>query len=261
MKKYFLILGLLFQGIFFSCTQQDSPALQVRQLNTSDTFLFEFPQRHGKLDSAFFTDMRLIEKNLGFTPLEKGFDSIQIRLHYGGPMVGDRFVVLTNNGQEWHAEISKINTNVREGYEDSVNVGFWTQYYLTRTIEHTSPKSGWNNFIKKLFKLGVLVLPDQDKIEGFKERFVFDGVGVSVEVATKNVYRLYGYVDPDLYFDKHWQMKNITEVLKLVDEELSLEKMWDYTNETPPDTSQSKPIEIREMTIEDVKPPKKKGRK
>jgi len=255
--------------ISFSCKQINDDAATpneyaakfIRQLNTSDTFLFVVPKRTRETDSTFFfRGMRSIEKYFGLTPIDKGFDSIHIRIRYGGAMVGDRLVMFSHNGKEWSAEISKITTKEKKEYEDSENVDFQKKYYLTRTIDYKTPKSGWNNFITKLFKLGILSLPNQEDIEGFEEQSANDGVGVSIEVATKNLYRLYGYKDPDSYLDKHWQMRNISEILELIDAEFRLVKMWDYMDETLPDTTPQKPLQIKEMEIQDVKPLKKKGR-
>jgi len=198
MKTWWLILCIVYSALFTSCKDENNPARRITELNTADTFLFEFPNRRGVFDSSFYKNNLLTQKSLGLQMLEKGFDSIQIRLWYGGAMVGQRLVILTNKNKKWNAEISKIITEVRPGFEDTLNVDFWDQYYLERTIEYKTPKSGWNNFIKKLFNLHILSLPDQENIEDFKEESIMDGVGVTVEIATKKVYRLYNLSNPDI---------------------------------------------------------------
>src|SRR5687768_11175784 len=108
MKTPYSIL-LIF--LLFSCTEKKSPAEQIRGLNTSDIFLFESPN-HLFIPDHYINRTRQFEKHLGLQSLENGFDSIQIRLHYGGPMSGDRLVILTNKDDKWTAEISKIITEV-----------------------------------------------------------------------------------------------------------------------------------------------------
>ena len=252
---------------FFLLQAGGSPAKQIRELNQSDTFYFELPKREGKFDSSLYQNIQKYTKELSLTSLERGFDSIQIRVSYGGPMTGERLVILTNKENKWSAEISKIITEVNPGFEDSINVDSWEKYSLIRTIDYKTPKSGWDKFIKNLFNLNILSLPDEENIANFKKESPTDGVGVFVEVSTKKAYRGYGYSDPDYYLYElkyeFAELKQISQILKLVDEEFDLEKLWDYTNEehheNTPDTIRK--VKMQEIQLEDVKPEKKKRKK
>ena len=108
-----------------------------------------------------------------------------------------------------------------------------------------------------------MTLPNQENIEGFKEDVTADGVGISVQVATKNVYRLYDYSNPDMHLEKHPESKNISQIVRLIDEEFSLKQLWDYTNDIVqqdvPDST--KKVKIQEIQLQDVKPEKKKKNK
>ena len=258
--KNFLPILTICCFIITSCQQGDTSAKQISQLNNSDIFLHEFPQKRGLFDSSLYNYIVNREKELNLTSLDKGFDSIQIRISYGGSFVGERLVILSNKDNKWTAEVSKIITSVNRGFEDSLNADFWDQYSLTRTIHYKMPKSGWSKFIKKLFNLNILTLPDEANIKDFSRMAATDGSGILVEVATKNIYRAYTYGEMDSYNQNHSEMMNISQILKFVDEELGLDKLWDYTMETPSVNEPSKPIKFQEMTIQEVAPIKKKKR-
>lgn len=267
MKILFLISAIGSSILFNSCKQENHPAKEVAQLNTSDTFYFEFPKRRGVFDSSFYHNNLLFEKALGLQSIEKGFDSIQIRLVYGGAMVGERLVVLINRDNKWRAEISKIitdyNPNFKGDEEDRANADFWDAYSLTRTIEHKTPKSGWDKFIKKLFKHDILTLPDIQTFADYSPGLVTDGVGVTVAIATNNVYRLYTYQDTEFYIEKHPEAESINRILELIDNEFALENMWNYSAKEKDSNSPYtiKKVKMQEVKLQDIKPEKKKKKK
>src|SRR5687767_2193085 len=150
MKSLVSILLIVF---LFSCKEKQKPAEQIRQLNKSDTFYFEFPKINGVVDSYHYKKWYGIQNEYELTFIEKGFDSIQIRLLYGGPMVGGRLVILTNKDNSWSAEVSKLIAELDSLFKGSWNGSYSEKYILTRTIDYKTPKSGWKKFIKKLFDL------------------------------------------------------------------------------------------------------------
>ena len=93
-------------------------------------------------------------------------------------------------------------------------------------------------------------MPDENNIKDFQEISVTDGDGVSVEVALRNVYRFYGYSNPDMY-PQYEEIKNISHILNLIDEEFGLKKLWDYTNQITPTVDTNK-VKNTEMRIQDV---------
>ena len=48
----------------------------------------------------------------------------------------------------------------------------------------------------------------------------------TVEIATKNVYRQYGYGNPDMYDDRFVEAKNILSILRLINEEFGVRKKF-----------------------------------
>jgi hypothetical protein len=263
MKKSFFDLAVIFLFVLISCKEKDKSAQIVAQLNPTDTFLFEFPNRKGVFDSTLYKQINYYDSSLGFESLEKGFDSIQIRLWYGGSFTGERIVILSNKNNKWASEISKISYSTNPEYKRKSFDNYWEQSIPLRNIEYRTPKSGWNKFISQLLKLNILTLPQENNIKDFQKISTTDGDGVSVEVALKNVYRYYSYSNPDMY-PQYEEMKNVSHILNLIDEEFRLEKLWDYTNQEVPTvvpTVDTTKVKIQEMTIQEVKPVKKKKRK
>lgn len=86
-----------------------------------------------------------------------------------------------------------------------------------------------------------------------------DGCWAEVEIATKNVYREYGYGNPDDYDDKFLEAKNILSVLNLINEDFGIrekfkiEHMWpdDGKNVHPKESAQ--PPEVKEVPLQEIK--------
>lgn len=237
----------------------------VAQLNQSDIFIFDFPKRNGVFDSIEFYRKNRFDKQLGLQPLDKGFDSIQIRLWYGGSFTGERLIVLSNSNKSWKAEVSKLTTEYNPNFKgdetERANVDFLEGYLVTRKTEKKVPKSGWDKFIRKLFNLNILTLPDEGKVTGIHPGSVTDGWGVIVEIATKKIYRYYGYNNPDYFYRKVEEARNINHILVLVDEEFELEQVGDYIDELP-DEDQWKVVAVdsfnkvktQKIQLQDIKP-------
>lgn len=232
MRFHIYTIFLIVAAISLSCKQADTVSKQISEFNKRDSFYHDYPR------SRFPGDFELKKwendiEHLGLENLSDGFDSVQIRLDYGGPMMGNRIVILKNQNSIWSAEVLEVTFEYNKGFEDSLNVDYWKQFHAEKKSEKKTPKSGWKNFLKKLFSYNILTLPHQYDINGFKESDAMDGGGASVEIATKNAYRIYLYSDPD----KHLQFKEVVDlsnILRLVDNELGLLKMWNYTNEKLP---------------------------
>lgn len=255
MKTLFSITVIIF---FLSCHNRNNPLQTLTRLNTSDTFHYDFPKVNRELDSLRYNQKRFLERGLGLESLEKGFDSIQIRIQYGGPMIGDRLVILSNKDNKWNAEISKLGSRPNPDYKGEAMTNYWEGFIPTRTIEIKTPKSGWEQFISELFKLKILSIEDESKIEGYKFGVVNDGCGVIIEIATKNVYRWYEMEQPDYFYYDLWQAKNLSRILRLVDEEFQLEPLWSYIPDKDAykisDTTNTAHPIIREVELQDIKP-------
>lgn len=202
--------------------------------------------------------MRLYRNAIKLGSLEKGFDSIQIRIEYGGPLAGNRLMIFTNKNGEWKAEIVKItvidNPNFKGDDIERANADYFTAYLLTKESQLKIPKSGWKKFILKLFELNILALPDENTIVNVRPGLFNDGLDVSVEIGTRNVYRFYKYNNPDYLFKDFQEAKDISQILKLVDEEFGLKQLWDYTYEMSfvIDTISKELIKANEILLKDI---------
>jgi hypothetical protein len=156
----------------------------------------------------------------------------------------DWFVVLSNRNKEWSAEISKMSYHHNELKIkiDSVS----------RKIGYKTPKSGWSKFINKLFNLKILSLEDCSKLACYGYDSPTDGCSVSIEIATKNTYRYYYYLNPDYYSGRYWQANNVVKLLKLVNEELSIDSDWPSPINVKFDTINSLKIKMSEIELKDV---------
>lgn len=232
-----LILLIVYSVLFTSCKEGNNPARRIAELNTADTFLFEFPKRDRIGDSFWYMRKESFEKSLGLHSLEKGFDSIQIRLWYEDFSIGERLIILSNSNKGWKAEVSTIsiddNPNFKGDEIERANADFLIKYIVTRTIESKMPKSGWDKFIRKLFNLNILTLPDEGKVTAIDQGGGTDGWSITVEIATKKVYRYYGYSNPDFFYRNAEEARNINHILVLIDEEFGLEPAGEYIDKIP----------------------------
>ena len=190
-----------------ACNGQTNPVNQpVTFVDTNKTFKKEIPTV-----DIFYNLAKAKQKQLGLDSLENGFDNLQIRLWYDFALVRERrLVVITNKDTSWTATV----------YYLQVDWDGKTETILSKKIKQVTPKSGWATFSKKLLKLKIVTLPNQDNVKGYGGGF--DGRTYNVEVATKNQYRFYGYWEPQEYQNKFWQANNMSEILKLFETELGV---------------------------------------
>jgi len=253
--RFLVIISFL----FLSCNQKDDSAEPneyaakfITELNTSDTFRYEFPKnRDGLFDSSLYKHHLFDIAALNLKSLEKGFDSIQIRIFYGGSFVGHRLVIFKCINDTWGGEISEITYDNNPAFDEE-SKDYYKQFLPNRTIEYKKPKSGWNKFVQKLFSYNLLTIPDELSIDGFTNDSSSDRNGILIEIATKNVYRAYTSQEMDIINKVFPEIQNVSRILKLIDDEFSLKYLWDYTNDIPPDTTTSPPIKTNELKLKDI---------
>lgn len=251
MRIWLLLLTVL---VFLrSCKEEDDSATSnpyaakiLAQLNPTDTFLYYSGKSNNKrIDSTIKQDKADRERWLNLQSIERGFDSVQIRIWYGCAILGnDRLIVLANANHSWRAEVSKLQ------YQwDSLTQRFDT---VTRSVVSKLPQSGWRKFINQLFDLKTLTLPNEQDIPNFAERSITDGCSVEIEIATKDCYRYYYYTNPDLY--EYWQAKNMISILKLINSEFGMKGKYEWPPQhqdiTKNDTSLFK---VNEVQLQDIK--------
>jgi len=210
----------LLLAILTSCTSQDDAAVPnayaarfVRELNTSDTFWFEFPfsfnDRLNKIDSSNFFQRRNFEKIIGIENLEKGMDSVRIRMFYSWALISEFLMLeLKNTEGEWNAEVSrvKIHFNNEKEVIDS----------YSRKVMTDCPKSGWVKLINQLFDLKILSLDDEKIIPRDMVASMADGEGIDFEIETHSTYRSYGYSNPASQPEEIWQVRNLNRIKEIL---------------------------------------------
>ena len=199
--NHVLILVLLL--ILVSCkhsTQKDSTKFKRD--------IFCFPGRSYNL-MYDLTQQKVAQ--LGLDTLQSGYDSLQIRIWYNYAFFNLRRLYIINYSKsKWSASVWTLNvawdsatqTDSIQGYQREVR----------------SPRSGWDQFCKKLFELRVMTLPDMYAIPGLRMSFS-DGVGYDVEIATQHLYRFYSYSNPKMLENKYWQASNMERIRKLFEQE------------------------------------------
>ncbi len=235
---------MILSVLLFGCKQRKNAAEYIRELNTSDTFRYEFTvNENGEFDSTEYFFKKRFEDFIKLPSLEKGFDSIQLRIAYSCAMGNDMLVIISNANNKWIAEVSKLNDYFSDGAD---------KRGIPRNSLFPTPKSGWKKFIARLFELKILSLEDNQRIPGFFYPTPSDGCGVHIEVATKNTYRFYRYDNPDMYSHKFWQARNVLSILRLINEELSIKTNWPSPKKNDKEEPGVKHIKIDEIPLKDI---------
>jgi len=177
-------------------------------------FISEIPTWGDGRPDLFFSLDQQKGKQLSLEDLQTGFDSLQIRIWYDYSLFSFReLLVISRTSSTWTASIYTLTVDW-----DASNL---TETVKTKKHRTANPKNGWDNFIKNLIALQIMTLPNMHDIPGLHDGWT-DGITYNVEVATKNIYRFYGYHLPDKFQDKYWQAKNMVDILKLVEKEFGI---------------------------------------
>lgn len=220
MKKQLLsiVIVLHFLGILFSCSAQTNNSNKVTTISnqTSDTVIKDIPLDKAGRPRSYYRNKEGVEEKLGLTTLERGFDSLQIRLWYGYAFNdSSQLVVLKNINGNWNGELYTLVYHFNEK-GDSIKA-------ISKEVVNRKPKSGWETLTKKLFDFNILTLPDYHTIPEYDQ--VADGDAVIVEVSSKKRYKIYSYQEPHMFQDKHWQARNMEQILELIEDEFSFKRL------------------------------------
>ena len=94
------------------------------------------------------------------------------------------------------------------------------KYYVVsidKKIEKNEPKSGWNDFLKRITNLEIYNLKKIDKIPNYY--VCNDGDHLAIEIWKDNIYNSYDYPCYELYDDKIKEVKRIKKICLLIQEE------------------------------------------
>lgn len=214
MNRKIFITILLFSIIMISSFCNNSGSSLVHS-ETDNTIEKDIPiDKNGKFVRSYDYKNRRVDK-LQLDSLEKGFDSIQIRIWLGYAFSDSaQLVVIENKHSQWSADLFTLMWWLDTSREniDSVH----------SHVKRVRPVSGWSAFTKELFNLQVANLPDIDKLILNKPTLETDGV--VVEVATKTTYRFYHYLKPSLLQNEFPEAEKMEQILKLLEKELNFKR-------------------------------------
>jgi hypothetical protein len=183
-------------------------------INDTAKFKREIPIWSNGRPELFFSLAQQKGKQLSLQSLETGFDSLQIRMWYDYSQVAQRdLLIISRTNSSWTAVVYNLTVDW-DSFTD-------TEKIKTKKYKNVTPKNGWDNLVRKLAELKITTLPNMDDIPGLEDGWR-DGISYNVEVATKQMYRFYGYHLPHKFQDKFWQAKNMVHILKLIEKEFGL---------------------------------------
>jgi hypothetical protein len=166
-------------------------------------FVKEIP-KDKKGRELLFQSIRLSEKLMNLNRIEDGFDSMEIRIwfYYERKDTG-QLVIIKNKNQKWNCLFYNF-TNI---YSDSTTSLSAINAYNVEL----QPKDSWQLVLDSLYSYNILTLPHFTNVPGYDNLTPNDASYVSIELASKTYYRLYGYPSPILvpHFKEGVEMERI----------------------------------------------------
>lgn len=182
---------------------------------SKDTVVKDIPRYQNGNPSVVYQKKRKVEEKVGLTSLEKGFDSMQIRIWYGTALIdSSQLIELKKEGTKWTGLLYRIEYRYDKKTDSLIA--------CPKRTDEIKPRTGWDDFIRKIFELKILSM--RDAIENPHYENYNDGDGMTVEVATKRKYRFYNYHS----FRQQkgiWQAVNIEKIMLLLEDEFSFKRV------------------------------------
>jgi len=206
--------------IFFSDCNAQQPAENntiLKSQNISDSVIKDIPEFFQQ--KSWKDNFERLQASLGIERIDNGFIEWQIRLWIGhgyGKKDSSQLVIFKK-------ENNKI-IGVLYTYIHPYGPTFDTTAKFFKGITLLLPIYGWEDFIDRLEKLEIYNLPDFKKIKGYE--IAMDSYGVTVEIATKNKYRIYDYPDYEGNIYQIEEAKNIFIIMKMIEEEFKIKVIY-----------------------------------
>jgi hypothetical protein len=175
--------------------------------DTSAAFKKEIPVYPNGKKSIFYEHAKDYGTQLNLENIDSGFNGLQIRVWYSF-YGGEKLLVITNRETFWSAVVYILKESLVKG-KDVVSPS---------EMKQLVPKSGWTYFAKRLEDLQIITLPHMS----YGGTLPNDPDCYFIEVATKNLFRIYGYCDPDSCQDQFAGAKKMVKILKLFKDELDV---------------------------------------
>ena len=169
--------------------------------------------KHGK--SELLEGARPSRDSLGLDNLEKGYDSLQIRIWFGYGRK-DSFQVLSikRNNKQWQGFFC-LATFELNYIGDSI-----ARY--SRIIFQPKTGADWGIIVDSLVSLHIMTLPDECKVIDI-DAFPFEGGNsVIIEVADVHQYRIYMYELPSYFKGKSKEAADVDKMIHFLSERIGI---------------------------------------
>jgi hypothetical protein len=214
---YKLCSMILLHAFLLGCGDGSIKHTEVKH---NDTVLLDIPA-HYRIPEVKENYTRVREL-LRLENLEKGFDSLQIRI-WGDIDVSDtiRLIVFKCKNNRWSGQLFNYNYVLKKhegsNYEiDSIHI------YNKEFIE---PVSGWDEFSRQIFQLGIKTLPDWSLIKNYGPLNT-DEPGYEFEIADKQQYRIYSYPIPQKRRNRIAEANKSSQIMELIEREFNLQNNY-----------------------------------
>lgn len=152
-----------------------------------------------------FHNVSQLSRQLKLNPVDKGFDSLQIRVWFNHSLAKRKhLVIIERQNCEWKGRLYKMNV----GYVDTLNYNLVKRY----TKKNVKPVSGWQQFISELYRYKIQELSGTNGGGA-------DGMNYCVEILTADTYTYYSFDDPEPANDYNDQSANMVNIIELLERE------------------------------------------
>ena len=197
--RYFSLILLIV--LFGSCNLKNSNLKSGFNSIISDTANFKWTQNKTTI--------------LNLSQINKGVDSFELRLWCSMAITDLKFVtILKFSNSNWQlTETRYWIDNINRYPNDDLMI---LDSSFTKKLV---PRISFADIIDSINYFCLGVIPTQNKISGFIDRTA-DGISYTLEVASKNCYKILSYNNPKYYMDDNH--KRINSVLKFFQRNLGL---------------------------------------
>jgi hypothetical protein len=180
--------------------------------------------KNNQLNRLLYLKKQSITDELNVQSIEKGVDSLEIRLWVlAGTARGGEVYIIRKSRYNWNCyhywfieRLPASGDRGRQGYsfEELSTAGLDTFW-----IKKEEPRSGWNRFISKLNNSEIYHLGSFDDVSSEVIEKI-DNYSYMIEYAMKNKYRLFWYNCSDVYQDCQ-RCQQMIGVIRIVDNEFN----------------------------------------
>ena len=162
-----------------------------------------------------------LNNELNLNRIHNGVDSFEFRLWFGGMIDPSSLYIIKYVDSNWFATVIDYWQRVPERGEK----GYMNQkydYQGLNTIVDSSytyrivPSIPFSNMLDTLKHYQLKTIPSQKDIPDFVDG-VADGFSYSIEISTKDYYKLFSYHSPNLQIDNFGYNSKMTQFLKFME--------------------------------------------